>query len=66
MIRFLTDGMVGSDDWRVLKRRHGWDLLASLFQCAGSDFGLRRGVFEVCGAFWHSHLLNKLSLIDFG
>ena len=66
MIRFLADGMVSSDDWRVLKRRHGWDLLASLFQCIGSDFGMRKGIFEVCEAFWHVHPLNKLSLLDFG
>jgi len=50
MIRFLADGMVGSGDWRILKRRHGWDLLASLFQCTGSDFGSRKGIFEVCEA----------------
>ena len=49
MIKFLADGMVGSEDWRVLKRRHTWDLLASLFQSAnGSQDGvLRMGILEV-------------------
>jgi len=49
MIKFLADGMVGSDDWRVLKRRHTWDLLASLFQ-SGEQTGttsLRSGILEV-------------------
>jgi len=66
MIRFLADGMVSSGDWQVLKRRHGWDLLASLFQCTGSDFGLCKGIFEVCEAFWHIRPLNRLSFIDSG
>lgn len=47
IIHFLGDGMVGSDDWRVLKRRHTWDLLASLFQSSNSDQVLRKGIFEV-------------------
>lgn len=50
MIKFLGDGMVGSEDWRVLKRRHTWDLLASLFQSADGvdDTTLRMGILEVC------------------
>jgi nucleolar pre-ribosomal-associated protein 1 len=50
MIKFLADGMVGSEDWRALKRRHTWDLLASLFQSAdGLDSTpLRMGILEVC------------------
>jgi len=48
MIKFLADGMVGSDDWRVLKRRHTWDLLASLFQSEGqTGTSLRSGILEV-------------------
>ncbi|KAF9445509.1 hypothetical protein P691DRAFT_805556 [Macrolepiota fuliginosa MF-IS2] len=47
IIRFLADGMASSDDWKVLKRRHTWDLLASLFQSSESDHALRRGAFEV-------------------
>ncbi|KAF5363710.1 hypothetical protein D9756_001121 [Leucocoprinus leucothites] len=47
IIRFLADGMASFDDWRVLKRRHGWDLLATLFQSSDSDLALRKGIFEV-------------------
>jgi aspartate-semialdehyde dehydrogenase len=49
IIKFLADGMVGSDDWKVLKRRHTWDLLASLFQSESDagNTGLRTGIVEV-------------------
>ena len=46
IIRMLADGMVGSGDWRVLRRRHGWDLLASLWQ-GEEDVGTRLGILEV-------------------
>ena len=52
IIKFLADGMVGSEDWKVLKRRHTWDLLASLFQ-SESDMGsagVRAGILEVSDA----------------
>jgi nucleolar pre-ribosomal-associated protein 1 len=47
ILRFLSDGMLSSDDWRVLKRRHTWDLLASLFQSSEDDRTLRKCIFEV-------------------
>ena len=47
IVRFLADGMVSSEEWRVLKRRHTWDLLASLLQSEERDRALRRGVLEV-------------------
>ncbi|KAI5885092.1 uncharacterized protein SCHCODRAFT_02753782 [Schizophyllum commune H4-8] len=47
ILKFLADGMCGTDDWRVFKRRHTWDLLASMFQSAGKDKALRSGVLEV-------------------
>ncbi|KAH9853304.1 ribosome 60S biogenesis N-terminal-domain-containing protein [Lenzites betulinus] len=47
ILRFLSDGIVGSEEWRILKRRHTWDLLASLFQSEERDKTLRRGVLEV-------------------
>ncbi|KAK0205877.1 ribosome 60S biogenesis N-terminal-domain-containing protein [Desarmillaria ectypa] len=46
MIRLLSDGLVSTDDWRVFKRRHTWDLLASIFQ-ASDDLALRKGILEV-------------------
>jgi nucleolar pre-ribosomal-associated protein 1 len=60
IVRFLSDGMMSSDDWRVLKRRHTWDLLASLFQSSEGDRPLRKGIFEVrvCETF-----LLRLSFI---
>ena len=47
IVRFLSDGIVGNEEWRILKRRHTWDLLASLFQSEERDRTLRRGVLEV-------------------
>ncbi len=47
MLRFLSDGMLSSEDWRIFKRRHTWDLLASLFQRSVDDKQLRRSVLEV-------------------
>lgn len=47
IIRFLADGMQSSEDWRISKRRHVWDLLASLYQSSADDRSLRHGVLEV-------------------
>ena len=47
IVRFLSDAMVSVDEWRVMQRRHTWDLLASLFQSSAHDRALRRGVLEV-------------------
>jgi nucleolar pre-ribosomal-associated protein 1 len=47
IIRFLSDGMMSSEDWRVFKRRHTWDLLASLYQSSEGDQTLRKGILEV-------------------
>ncbi|KAJ4475724.1 hypothetical protein J3R30DRAFT_3706325 [Lentinula aciculospora] len=47
IIRMLADGMQSSADWRVFKRRHTWDLLASVFQSEEKERALRRGVLEV-------------------
>ena len=49
IIKFLADGMVGSEDWKILRRRHTWDLLASLFQSESDtgSAGLRAGILEV-------------------
>lgn len=47
IIRFLSDGMVAIQDFKVLKRRHTWDLLASLFQSTDKDLHFRQSVLEV-------------------
>ncbi|GBE85449.1 hypothetical protein SCP_0706360 [Sparassis crispa] len=69
ILRFLSDGMVGSEEWKVLKRRHTWDLLASLFQSEERDSNLRRGVLEVlanitCNARATTSLVLKGSLLS--
>ena len=47
MLRMLGDGMTSTDDWKVLKRRHTWDLVASLFQSSKKDLAVRAGILEV-------------------
>ncbi|KAG5635154.1 hypothetical protein H0H81_012205 [Sphagnurus paluster] len=47
MIRFLSDGMMSTEAWRILKGRHTWELLASIFQSSEEDRALRSGVLEV-------------------
>lgn len=47
IIHFIADSMVSSQDWRILTRRHVWDLLATMFQESSGDKALRRGILEV-------------------
>lgn len=47
IVRLVAEGMIGGNEWKVLKRRHTWDLLASLFQSEERDLPLRRGILEV-------------------
>jgi len=50
MIHFLTEAMDdgSSQDWLILKRRHTWDLLASIWQSSRADEKpLRKGILEV-------------------
>lgn len=48
ILKFLADGLLSSTDWRVFKRRHTWELLASLYQSSHDDQPLRHGVLQVC------------------
>ncbi|KAH9887708.1 ribosome 60S biogenesis N-terminal-domain-containing protein [Cubamyces lactineus] len=69
IVRFLSDGIVGNDEWRILKRRHTWDLLASLFQSEERDRTLRRGVLEVlanvtCNARATTSLILRHALLS--
>ena len=32
IVRFLGDGLNNEQDWEIMKSRHTWDLLASIFQ----------------------------------
>lgn len=47
IVRFLADGMKSTASWKVMKRRHTWDLLASLYQSSLSDIALGDGIIEV-------------------
>jgi nucleolar pre-ribosomal-associated protein 1 len=47
MLKFLADGMVGSQDWVVLQRRHTWDLLATVFQANRNDKSLVMSISKV-------------------
>lgn len=47
IIRFIADGIVQSQDWNILTRRHVWGLLSTIFQASPSDKTLRRSILEV-------------------
>jgi nucleolar pre-ribosomal-associated protein 1 len=64
VIRFLSDGMLGSGDWRVLKRRHTWDLLASFFQSTDKNRSLRHGILEVLSTSYYSS--SMVMVLDLG
>lgn len=49
MLKMLGDGMASTQDWKVLQRRHTWDLVASLFQSSKNDVAVRAGILEVSG-----------------
>jgi len=68
IIRFLTDGMMSNEDWRVFKRRHTWDLLSSIFQSSETDHALRNMILEVlanltCNTQATTSLILKSSLL---
>ncbi|KZT00261.1 uncharacterized protein LAESUDRAFT_688308 [Laetiporus sulphureus 93-53] len=61
IVRFLTDGMTGSSEWRILERRHTWELLASLFQSEKGDRGLRRSILEfLANITCHTSITRRL------
>lgn len=47
MIHLLSEGMVGRLEWKVLRRRHTWDLVASVLGVQEKNETLRRGILEV-------------------
>jgi len=47
ILKFLADGMVSTQDWEVLKRRHTWDLLATAFTAHRHDRTIRVAVLKV-------------------
>lgn len=59
IVKFLSDGMQGGLEWRVLKRRFTWDLVASRFENE-VDRITRKSILEVrfCPFGLSSQLLN--------
>ena len=57
ILRFLADGILSGSrivDWKLLKRRHVWDLVASMYQSANSGtavsgVGLAEGAMSAAG-----------------
>ncbi|KAG2062577.1 hypothetical protein BDR04DRAFT_1040162, partial [Suillus decipiens] len=37
IVRFLSDRMTSTEDWKMLKCRHTWELLSSLVQSSVRD-----------------------------
>ena len=47
IIKFIADGLHSEQDWDVMKTRHTWDLLASIFQLSRQDVVMRQIILEV-------------------
>jgi nucleolar pre-ribosomal-associated protein 1 len=47
IMRLLVDGMTCARDWKVFRRRHTWDLVATLFQISDDDRALRQATLDV-------------------
>ncbi|KIJ58791.1 hypothetical protein HYDPIDRAFT_119198 [Hydnomerulius pinastri MD-312] len=63
IVRLLGDGMASAEDWKVLRRRHTWDLVATLFQSSGRDKNLRAGMLEILANLMsNSHACTSLVL----
>ncbi|KAL5508633.1 hypothetical protein ACEPAH_6252 [Sanghuangporus vaninii] len=61
IVRFLADSILNSDDWSIVKRRHTWDLLASMFQGSYVDGTLRHSILEVLANLTcHTRATNAL------
>ncbi|KAK4329709.1 hypothetical protein RTBOTA2_005661 [Rhodotorula toruloides] len=46
MVRYLTEGLVRSQDWKIYRRRQVFELLASLFEASRQDPPLRKLVLK--------------------
>ncbi|GAA5826641.1 hypothetical protein JCM11251_002831 [Rhodosporidiobolus azoricus] len=46
MVRFLTEGLVRTQDWKIYRRRQVFELLASLFQASRQDAPLRKLILQ--------------------
>ncbi|GAA5910073.1 Urb1p [Sporobolomyces salmoneus] len=46
MIRYLTEGLVRTQDWKIYRRRQVFELVASLFHSSRQDVPLRKLILE--------------------
>ncbi|CEQ40970.1 SPOSA6832_02649, partial [Sporobolomyces salmonicolor] len=46
MVRYLTEGLVRTQDWKIYRRRQVFELLASLFQTSRQDAPLRKLILQ--------------------
>ncbi|GAA5921027.1 hypothetical protein JCM3775_004058 [Rhodotorula graminis] len=46
MVRFLTEGLVRTQDWKIYRRRQVFEILASVFQSSRQDPALRKLILE--------------------
>ncbi|KWU41852.1 hypothetical protein RHOSPDRAFT_36620 [Rhodotorula sp. JG-1b] len=46
MVRFLMEGLVRTQDWKIYRRRQVFELLASLFSSTRADPSMRRAVLK--------------------
>ncbi|GAA5984401.1 hypothetical protein JCM10908_003333 [Rhodotorula pacifica] len=46
MVRFLTEGLMRTQDWKIYRRRQVFELLASLFSSTRADPPLRKAVLK--------------------
>ena len=47
ILKFVADGLASSSDWQAFKRRHTWELMATLYQGSRDDRPLRHGILQV-------------------
>ncbi|TIB90209.1 hypothetical protein E3Q19_02816 [Wallemia mellicola] len=47
ILRFVRDAVKSSDDWRMMKRRHNWDVLATLYESSNDDSSIRTLIEEI-------------------
>ncbi|GAA5900082.1 hypothetical protein JCM5296_002051 [Sporobolomyces johnsonii] len=46
MVRYLTEGLIRTQDWKIYRRRQVFELLASLFQTSRQDAPLRKLILQ--------------------
>lgn len=63
ILQYLNHVIISSADWKILKRRHTWDLLASLFQNSKGDIATQSLILKVW--FLAAHWSPSNDQLDF-